>query len=54
MRADKTPVEPVWPDPASRFLRAAISPAQIGQLPELAHDTARDSHPYRSANGGLL
>ena len=54
IRAHETTVEPVWPDLASRFLRAALFPAQIGQLPELAHDTPRDSHPYRSANGGLL
>jgi hypothetical protein len=54
MRADKTPVAPVWPDLASRFLRAALSPAQIGQLPEFAHDTPRDGNPYRPANGGLL
>jgi hypothetical protein len=54
MRADKTPVEPVLPDPASRYLRAALPPAQFGQLPAFAHNAFQDSHPYRSANGGLL
>ena len=53
MRADKTPVEPVWPDPAGRVLRATLSQAQIGKLPA-AHTDLQDSYPYRSANGGSL
>lgn len=54
IRAHKATVEPVWPDPAARVLRATLSHSQIGKLPALAHTSLQDSHPYRSANGGLL
>ena len=54
MRARETPVEPVWPDQASRFLRATLPPSQIGKLPELKYNIPRDGNPYRPANGGLL
>jgi hypothetical protein len=54
MRAGETPVEPVWADQASRFLRATVPHAQISKLPAFAHNDLQDSHPNRSANGGLL
>jgi hypothetical protein len=46
MRAKKTLVEPVRPDPAPRFLHVTLSPAQIGKLPEFAHNTLSDGNPY--------
>jgi hypothetical protein len=54
IRAHETTVEPVWPDPAARVLRAILSHAQIGKLPAFAHNNLQDIHPNRSANGSLL